>query len=169
MKVVTAITLAHSITLTLTALDLIRVPEWVVEPVIAGSIVFVAIQNLFRPDSSRGRSRLAAAFVLGLFHGMGFAGGLLDLLQGLPKPMILLAILGFSIGVEDIRCRGHIAFDHAPTDRFGDHLGGGVLLCLRDPLGHSLRIGPGKRQTSAAVRPFSGQLRRAARQGLHVA
>lgn len=100
VKVVTAFTLAHSITLTLAALDLAHLTGRVVEPVIAGSIVFVALQNLFWPGSSRGRGRLAAAFCFGLFHGMGFAGGLLDVMQGLPRESILLAILGFSVGVE---------------------------------------------------------------------
>jgi hydrogenase/urease accessory protein HupE len=100
VKVVSAFTLAHSITLTLAALNLVHLPGWVVEPVIAASIVFVALQNLFWQESSRGRSRLAAAFFFGLFHGMGFAGGLLDVMQGLPRETVILAILGFSVGVE---------------------------------------------------------------------
>jgi hydrogenase/urease accessory protein HupE len=100
VKVVTAFTLAHSITLTLVALNLVHVPGWIVEPVIAASIVFVALQNLFWPEFSGGRSRLAAAFFFGLFHGMGFAGGLLDVMQGLPRETAVLAILGFSVGVE---------------------------------------------------------------------
>jgi hydrogenase/urease accessory protein HupE len=100
VKVVTVFTLAHSTTLTLVALDLVHLPGWVVEPMIAASIVFVALQNLFWPESSRGRSRLAAAFFFGLFHGMGFAGGLLDVMQALPRETVVLAILGFSFGVE---------------------------------------------------------------------
>jgi hypothetical protein len=89
VKVATAFALAHSITLTLTALDLVRLPGWIVEPAIAGSIVLVASQNLHWPESSRGRSRLAAAFVFGLFHGMGFAGSLLDVTQGLPTGTVV--------------------------------------------------------------------------------
>jgi hypothetical protein len=100
VKVVTAFTLAHSITLTLAPLNLVHLPGWIIEPVIAGSIVFVALQNPFWPDCSRGYSRLTAAFFFGLFHGMGFAGGLLDVMQGLPGETIILAILGFSVGVE---------------------------------------------------------------------
>jgi hypothetical protein len=73
VKVATAFTLAHSITLTLTALDLVRLPGWIVELAIAGSIVFEASQNLLWLESSYERSRLAAAFVLALFHGIGFA------------------------------------------------------------------------------------------------
>ncbi|MBB2203054.1 HupE/UreJ family protein [Gluconacetobacter tumulisoli] len=100
VKVVTAFTVAHSITLTLAALNLIHLPDAVVEPLIAASIVFVAVQNIVLPDQTRGRTRLAAAFVFGLFHGLGFAGGLLDLMHQMPKGTILLAILGFSLGVE---------------------------------------------------------------------
>jgi hydrogenase/urease accessory protein HupE len=77
VKVVTAFTLAHSITLTLAALNMVRLPAQVVEPLIAVSIIFVAVQNIFWPMPARGYSRLAAAFFFGLFHGLGFAGGLL--------------------------------------------------------------------------------------------
>jgi diadenosine tetraphosphatase ApaH/serine/threonine PP2A family protein phosphatase len=52
-------------------------PSINIEPAIAAGIVFVALQNVFWPESSRGRNRLAVAFFFGLFHGMGFAGGLL--------------------------------------------------------------------------------------------
>ncbi|QAY95544.1 hypothetical protein CWB41_07165 [Methylovirgula ligni] len=100
VKVVTAFTLAHSITLTLAALNLVHAPEGVVEPLISASIVFVAVQNIVAPDHSRGWSRLAVAFFFGLFHGLGFAGGLLDILHQMPRETILLAILGFSFGIE---------------------------------------------------------------------
>ncbi len=100
VKVVTAFTVAHSITLTLAALNLVHLPEAVVEPLISASIIFVAVQNIVSPERSRGWSRLAVAFFFGLFHGLGFAGGLLDLMHQMPKGTILLAILGFSLGVE---------------------------------------------------------------------
>ena len=100
VKVVTAFTLAHSITLTLATLNLVHLPGGIVEPMIAASIVFVAVQNLFWPASSGGRSRLAVAFFFGLFHGMGFAEGLLNVMQGLPRETVVLAILGFCVGVE---------------------------------------------------------------------
>ncbi|TBU77962.1 hypothetical protein DNK06_14180 [Pseudomonas daroniae] len=100
LKVVTAFTLAHSITLTLAALGWVHLPAMVVEPLIATSIVVVALQNLFWPASTHGRARLAVAFCFGLFHGLGFAGGLLDLMQQMPKETILYALLGFSLGVE---------------------------------------------------------------------
>lgn len=99
VKVVTAFTVAHSITLTLAALRLVHLPPDVVEPLIAASIVFVAVQNILWPGASRGWSRLAVAFGFGLFHGLGFAGGL-EVMHQLPSRTILLAILGFSLGVE---------------------------------------------------------------------
>ncbi len=100
VKVVTAFTLAHCMTLTLAAFNLVHLPGSVVEPLISASIVFVALQNIFWPARSRGPTRLAIAFVFGLFHGLGFAGGLLDLMHQMPREMVLLAILGFSLGVE---------------------------------------------------------------------
>ncbi|HEX3356992.1 MAG TPA: HupE/UreJ family protein [Tepidisphaeraceae bacterium] len=100
VKVVFAFTLAHSITLTLAALNMIHLSERVVEPMIAASIVFVAIQNVFWPRRARGWTRLFAAFLFGLFHGLGFAGGLLDAMRQMPNATMLLAILAFSIGVE---------------------------------------------------------------------
>lgn len=100
VKVITAFTVAHSITLALSAFDLLRLPSRVVEPVIAASIVFVALQNVFWPERTRGWTRLAVAFFFGLFHGLGFAGGLLDAMQGMPMNALTLAIIGFSAGVE---------------------------------------------------------------------
>ncbi|MEY2562340.1 MAG: hypothetical protein QOH88_533 [Verrucomicrobiota bacterium] len=100
VKVVTAFTVAHSITLALSAFDLVRLPSRIVEPVIAASIVFVAVQNVFWPERTRGWTRLAVAFFFGLFHGLGFAGGLLAAMQGMPTHALTLAIIGFSLGVE---------------------------------------------------------------------
>ncbi len=100
VKVVTAFTLAHTVTLTLSVLNIVRLPAHIVEPMIAASIVFVAAQNIFWPEQSRGWTRLAVAFGFGLFHGLGFAGGLLDAMEGLPGLAIATAIAAFSIGVE---------------------------------------------------------------------
>jgi hydrogenase/urease accessory protein HupE len=100
VKVVTAFTAAHSITLALSAFDLLRLPSRVVEPMIAASIVFVALQNAFWPGQTRGWTRLAVAFFFGLFHGLGFAGGLLEAMQGMTTNSLALAIIGFSAGVE---------------------------------------------------------------------
>jgi hypothetical protein len=100
VKVVSAFTLAHTITLTLAALRLVHVSSSIVEPMIAASIVFVAAQNVLWPKQSRGWMRLAIAFGFGLFHGLGFAGGLLDAMQEMSGLTIVLAILAFSLGVE---------------------------------------------------------------------
>ncbi len=100
VKVVTAFTLAHTVTLTLSVLNIVRLPSSIVEPIIAASIVFVAAQNIFFPSQSRGWTRLLVAFGFGLFHGLGFAGGLLDAMEGLPGLAVATAIIAFSIGVE---------------------------------------------------------------------
>jgi hypothetical protein len=100
LKVVTAFTLAHTITLTLAVLDVVRLSNRIVEPMIAASIVFVALQNLFAPARSRGLTRLAVAFGFGLFHGLGFAGGLLQAMEGMQGVAVATAIAAFSVGVE---------------------------------------------------------------------
>lgn len=100
VKVISAFTLAHTVTLTLATLDIVRLPSHVVEPMISASIVFVALQNLLWPRQSRGSSRLAIAFFFGLFHGLGFAGGLLEAMEGLPGVAVFVAIAAFSLGVE---------------------------------------------------------------------
>jgi hypothetical protein len=100
LKVVTAFTLAHTITLALAALRLVSLPDGIVEPMIAGSIVVVAAQNVLWPKQAKGWTRLAAAFGFGLFHGLGFAGGLLDAMQAMSGTTILLSIAAFSVGVE---------------------------------------------------------------------
>ena len=82
VKVVSAFTLAHTITLALSVLNIVRLPSHIVEPMISASIVFVAVQNIIAPRQARGWTRLAAAFFFGLFHGLGFAGGLLDAMAG---------------------------------------------------------------------------------------
>lgn len=100
VKIVTAFTLAHTLTLSLAALGLVQVPAGLVEPMIALSIVVVAAQNLFWPRHARGWTRLAIATGFGLFHGLGFAGGLLDVMQAMSGFTIVLAIAAFSVGVE---------------------------------------------------------------------
>jgi hydrogenase/urease accessory protein HupE len=100
VKVISAFTLAHSITLTLAVLDIVRLSSNIVEPMIAASIVFVALQNVIVPERSRGAGRLCIAFFFGLFHGLGFAGGLLSAMEGMAGFAVWLAILAFSAGVE---------------------------------------------------------------------
>lgn len=100
VKVITAFTLAHSLTLTLAALDIFRLSAGIVEPMIALSIVAAALQNILWPMHSRGWERLLLAFGFGLFHGLGFAGGLLDAMSDMQLTSALLAIAAFSFGVE---------------------------------------------------------------------
>ncbi|MGE5621769.1 MAG: HupE/UreJ family protein [Bacillota bacterium] len=95
LKIVTAFTLAHSITLTLATLKAVTLPSRWVESAIAASVVVAALNNLFPLLHGR---RWIAAFAFGLIHGFGFASVLADL--GLPQSSLLLALLGFNLGVE---------------------------------------------------------------------
>lgn len=94
-RVVTAFTIAHSITLSLAALELVALPSRLVESVIAASVVLAALNNLFPVINER---RWAMAFGFGLIHGFGFASVLIDL--GLPSGSLLSALFGFNLGVE---------------------------------------------------------------------
>ena len=95
VKVVTAFTLAHSITLSLAALQVISLPSRLVESAIAASVVLAALNNLRGTIESR---RWVVAFAFGLIHGFGFASVLTDL--GLPQGALVLALVGFNLGVE---------------------------------------------------------------------
>jgi HupE / UreJ protein len=95
VKVVTAFTLAHSITLSLAALDIIRLPGRLTESVIAASIIVAALNNVF-PRITEGRWRIAFAF--GLLHGFGFASVLAEM--GLPTGARLVSLVAFNLGVE---------------------------------------------------------------------
>jgi len=93
---VSTFTVAHSITLALTMYGIVSLPAKVVEPMIALSIAYVAIENLVVSELKPWR--LALVFSFGLLHGMGFAGVLRDL--GLPRPAFLTALVTFNAGVE---------------------------------------------------------------------
>jgi hypothetical protein len=95
IKIVTAFTLAHSVTLSLAALEVVRLSPRIVEPLIALSIIAAALNNL-RPWFM-GREWLVA-LGFGLVHGFGLAGGLIEF--GLSGRALLLALLGFNGGVE---------------------------------------------------------------------
>jgi hydrogenase/urease accessory protein HupE len=95
IKIVTAFTIAHSITLSLAALNIIVLPGVVVEPAIAASIVFVAMENFFSRDID---SRWRVTFAFGLIHGFGFASALREF--GLPANAVVPALAAFNIGVE---------------------------------------------------------------------
>ena len=95
-KIITAFTLAHSVTLALAVLDIVVLPDRLVEAVIALSIAFVAAENIFlRPVVSR---RWVVSFCFGLVHGFGFSSALREL--GLPTHGLALALFGFNAGVE---------------------------------------------------------------------
>jgi hypothetical protein len=93
---VTAFTVAHTITLALTIYGVFSLPSRVVEPLIAVSIVYVAVENIVHPKLSPWR--VALVFGFGLLHGMGFAGVLSQL--GLPRSEFLTGLLCFNAGVE---------------------------------------------------------------------
>lgn len=93
--VVTAFTVAHSITLGLAALGLVRASAAVIEPAIAASVALAALENVFPLFGGR---RFAIAFALGLLHGFGFASALGDL--GLDGSALVRALLTFNLGVE---------------------------------------------------------------------
>ncbi|MGH8646178.1 MAG: HupE/UreJ family protein, partial [Gammaproteobacteria bacterium] len=95
VKIVTAFTVAHSITLSLAGLEVIALPSRWVESAIAASVVLAALNNLYPLVYGR---RWVVAFVFGLVHGLGFANVLTDL--GLPKGSLLLSLVGFNLGVE---------------------------------------------------------------------
>jgi hypothetical protein len=95
LRIVTAFTVAHSITLSLATLGYVSLPTRVVESAIAASVVLAALNNVFPLFQGR---RWAVAFAFGLIHGFGFASVLADL--GLPREALALALVGFNIGVE---------------------------------------------------------------------
>jgi hypothetical protein len=95
VKVVSAFTLAHSLTLSLAALGLVRVSAALIEPAIAASVALAALGNLWPRHAPTGPS---LAFVLGLLHGFGFASVLSD--AGLSEQALVSSLLGFNLGVE---------------------------------------------------------------------
>jgi hydrogenase/urease accessory protein HupE len=97
MKIVTAFTVAHSISLALAALDVVSLPPRLVESLIALSIAYVAAENIFLRDRAASK-RWIIAFVFGLVHGFGFASVLRE--AGLPKAGLVWSLLGFNLGVE---------------------------------------------------------------------
>jgi hypothetical protein len=93
---VSAFTLAHTVTLALGALGLVNIPGSIVEPLIALSIVYVAVENLFQRGLTKWRPFVIFGF--GLLHGLGFASVLGDF--GLPEDQFIPALIGFNVGVE---------------------------------------------------------------------
>jgi len=96
LKIVTAFTIAHSITLALAALDIVTLPSRLVEATIALSIAYVAAENLFLRSAVS--HRWAVSFLFGLVHGFGFSSVLREL--GLPREGLVWSLLNFNLGVE---------------------------------------------------------------------
>lgn len=95
VKIVTAFTISHSITLTLAALQVVNIPSAWTETAIALSIIYVALENFFtRKVDGRWRD----TFLFGFVHGFGFASGLIEM--GVPQRAIVPALASFNIGVE---------------------------------------------------------------------
>ncbi|MEP6948673.1 MAG: HupE/UreJ family protein [Ginsengibacter sp.] len=92
----TAFTVAHTITLALSMKGIIKLPAQVVEPLIALSIMFVAIENILVSELKAWR--IAIVFMFGLVHGMGFASALNEI--GLPRNQFFTSIFSFNVGVE---------------------------------------------------------------------
>jgi hydrogenase/urease accessory protein HupE len=102
VKIVTAFTVAHSVTLALAALDLVAPSPRIVEPLIAASIVYVGVENLWALRASRAdaalRHRWMITFAFGLVHGFGFASVLRAL--ELPRAVLATGLVSFNLGVE---------------------------------------------------------------------
>jgi len=92
----TAFTVAHTVTLGLSMYKIIKPPSNIVEPLIALSILFVALENIF--STKLKATRIGVVFLFGLIHGMGFASALGQL--GLPQNAYLTSLLMFNLGVE---------------------------------------------------------------------
>ncbi|MBA3892956.1 MAG: HupE/UreJ family protein [Gemmatimonadales bacterium] len=97
LAIITSFTLAHSLTLSLATLDLVRMPSSWVEPLIALSIVYVGVENVLRPGPER---RWLLTFGFGLVHGFGFAAVLRDLGIGAGGGGAVVPLLSFNLGVE---------------------------------------------------------------------
>jgi hydrogenase/urease accessory protein HupE len=98
VKVITAFTIAHSISLALATLGWVEVPSRVVEPLIAATIVYVGIENVYRRQAVSHRALLTFGF--GLIHGFGFAGALREMGVGSNGSAVAVPLLAFNSGVE---------------------------------------------------------------------
>jgi hydrogenase/urease accessory protein HupE len=97
-RIITFFTLAHSITLALAGLNIVELPSSFVEPFIALTIMYVALENLIRGEHPRGRQWLTFGF--GLIHGFGFASVLRELEIGGDGGSIIVPLLSFNLGIE---------------------------------------------------------------------
>jgi hydrogenase/urease accessory protein HupE len=93
LKILTAFTLGHSVTLGLATLDIMSIPPSIIEPLIAASIVYVAVENIVNRNL---KYRWLLTFGFGLVHGFGFA----DIMKGTLSNHIALSLFSFNFGVE---------------------------------------------------------------------
>src|SRR5262245_44405760 len=143
MKIITSFTAAHSITLALATLDLVNLPSWIVEPLIAVSIIYVGLENIPRREAKR---RWLLTFGFGLIHGFGFATVLRELGIGPSTSGAAVPLLSFNLGVEigqiaiaavvlpliwKLRQRPHFIFRYAPACSLLIALAGGYWLIQR--------------------------------------
>jgi hydrogenase/urease accessory protein HupE len=98
LTVISCFTVAHSITLALAVLEIVRLPGRIVEPLIAASIAYVGVENLVQGGSPRWRWLITLSF--GLIHGLGFADALREFGIGSAGSGIVLPLVGFNLGVE---------------------------------------------------------------------
>ena len=96
-KIITSFTLAHSISLALATFQVVQLPTWLVEPLIAVSIIYVGIENILSRDVER---RWLLTFGFGLVHGLGFASLLGELGAGANSSAIAVPLLSFNVGIE---------------------------------------------------------------------
>ncbi len=96
-KIITSFTIAHSITLALATFNVVNLPSSIVEPLIAVSIVYVGLENIFRREIKR---RWLLTFAFGLIHGFGFATVLRELGIGQQGASAILPLFSFNLGVE---------------------------------------------------------------------
>jgi hypothetical protein len=98
IQIVTCFTIAHSITLAFATLNLVWVSSRVVEPAIAGSIVYVGVENFVRSEGPKGRWLIT--FLFGLVHGLGFASVLRDMGVAPNTTGVTVPLVSFNLGVE---------------------------------------------------------------------
>lgn len=98
-EMLTLFTIAHSVTLTLVTLNMIKAPSSIIEPMIAASIAYIGVENILRPNADLSW-RGVLTFTFGLIHGMGFAGALRELGVGQSGGGVFRPLLFFSLGLE---------------------------------------------------------------------
>ena len=100
IKIITFFTIAHSITLALAGMNILDIPSRIIEPLIAASIVYVGLENIFRRDKVTTKQRCILTFCFGLVHGFGFAGVLREMGISSLETGILVPLFSFNLGVE---------------------------------------------------------------------